>query len=275
MSSKLDSSTNLLGTYELLPPERSFPQAIEFAGKALQLDSTISEAYTVRASAESFYELDWAAAERGFQRAIALDPSSACAHHWYGEHFINVGNAERALSELKRARELDPPSLPINGVLGRVYSDAHHYDEAVQQCKKTLELDPNFSMGHWCLGQAYIRERQYLAAVPELERASALGATPLLICDLGCAYAGAGKNVEARAILKTLKQKAQLAYVSHYLIATIYSALGERNEALKWLQSAFDRRDSHIVDMPLDPKIDPLRSDPQFLPLMQRLHLPG
>ena len=270
----LAATYDLLGTYELRPPEKSFPQAIEFAGKALQLDSTLSEAYTARASAESFYELDWVAADRDFQRAIALDPSSAFAHHWYAEHFNNVGKAERSVSELKRARDLDPLSLPINSILGIAYRAAHHYDEAVQQCKKTVELDPNFSMGHWCLGEAYMGERQYLAAVSELERATALGATPLLICDLGCAYAGVGKDTEARAILKALEQNAQFAYVSPYLIASIYCALGEKDEAFKWLYSAFDRRDSHIVELSLDPLMDPLRSDPRFLPLIQRLHLP-
>ena len=265
---------DLLGTYELLPPDKSFPKVKEFASKALRLDNTLSEAYTARATAASFWEFNWQAAERDFQRAIALDPNSAIAHHWYGEHLINIGKADRAISELKRARELDPLSLPVNSTLGRVYRDARRYSEAVEQCKKTLELDPNFSMGHWCLGQAYVSERQYSMAIPELEHANRLGTTPLMASDLGYAYAAVGRNAEAKAILLRLERKAQSAYVPPYLIATIHGALKERAEAFKWLERAYDERDSHITYLALDPEMDSLRSDPRFRLLVRRLHIP-
>ncbi|MCU1294636.1 MAG: hypothetical protein JWP08_3486 [Bryobacterales bacterium] len=152
----LAAAYDVVGMYEILPPDRSFAKAQEFANRALQLDETLSEAYTARAAAESFWQFGWVSADRDFQRAIALDSSSALAHHWYGEHFNGIGDAERALSELKRARDLDPMSLPVNGTLGRVYRDARHYPEAIQQCRKTLELDPHFPLGHWCLAQVYL-----------------------------------------------------------------------------------------------------------------------
>lgn len=210
----LADTYNLLGAYELLPPEKSFPKAKEFADKALQLDATLSEAYTARATAASFWDFDWTTADRDFKRAIALDPSSAIAHHWYGEHFINIGKAERAVSELKYARDLDPLSLPVNSTLGRVYRDAQRYEEAIQQCQKTLELDPNSSMGHWCLAQAYMGERRYSTAIPELQLANTLGTTPLLACDLGYAYAATGQTGRAKVILEALMHKAEFAYVA-------------------------------------------------------------
>jgi TolB-like protein/Tfp pilus assembly protein PilF len=263
----------LLGNYELLPPEKSYPLAIEFAAKALELDDTLSEAYSTRATAAYSYEFNWAEAELDFRRAIALDPSSAFAHHQYGEYFASVGKAELAISEIKIARELDPLSLPLMSTLGRMYREAHHYDEAVQQCKQTLVLDPNFSMGHWCLGQAYLAKRQFLQATLEIQRANELGTTPLIVCDLGCAYAFSGKKSEARAILNSLKQKSQFSYVSPYLIASIYSALGEKDEAFQWLKKADDRRDG-ISYLLADPMMDPLRSDPRFALLVQRLQIP-
>jgi Tfp pilus assembly protein PilF len=266
---------DLLGAYELLPPKESFPEAEKFAREALQLDSTLSEAYTARATALSFYEQNWASAELDFQRAIALDPSSALAHHLYAEHLNTIGKPERAISELKRARELDPLSLPLNNALGRTYSDAHHYDQAVRQCLTINDLDANSSMGHWCLGEVYIRQRRYSAAIPELEVANALGATPLSTSDLGFAYGAAGQKVKARHILDALQHRSQSAYISPYLIATIHGALGEKDEAFEWLEKAFDERDCHIADLPLDPKVDPLRSDSRFPPLLQRLKLPN
>lgn len=144
----LAKTYNLLGTYELLLPSESFSKVRHFAGKALQLDGTLSEAYTARAIAVSFWGFDWAGADRDFQHAIALNQNSAEAHHWYGEHLINLGLAERAVLELKPARALDPLSLAISSTLGRVYRDAHRYHEAVEQCQNTVHLAPKFSTGH-------------------------------------------------------------------------------------------------------------------------------
>ena len=263
----------LLGSYEVLPPDKSYPLALKFANKALELDDTLSEAYSARANSECNYEFDWAAADRDYRRAIALDPNSAQAHHDYGEYFTGLGNSERAIAELKIARELDPLSLPLFNAIGRMYREAHQYDEAFKQCKQSLVLDPNFSMGHWCLGQVYLAQRQYAEAASELRRANELGTTPLIVCDLGCVYAASGKKTEARAILHSLESKSQFNYVSPYLIASICSQLGEKDEAFNWLEKAFDRRDG-ISYMVADPMMDPLRSDPRFAHLIQRLHLP-
>jgi tetratricopeptide (TPR) repeat protein len=265
---------DLLGTYELLPPKVTFPKVEEFADKALRLDATLSEAYTARATALSFYELDWTAAERDFERAIALDPNSAFAHHWYAEHLTNIGKPERAASELKHAYELDPLSLPINNALGRTYGVTHRHDQAIRQCRKAIDLDANSSMGHWCLGEVYVGERQYSAAIPELELANALGATPLSICDLGFAYAASGQKMKAINILKALQRGTQSAYFSPYLIAAMLGALGQKDEAFQWLEKAFNERDCHVTDFPLDPKMAPLRSDRRFPPMIQRLKLP-
>jgi TolB-like protein/DNA-binding winged helix-turn-helix (wHTH) protein/Tfp pilus assembly protein PilF len=262
----------LLGSYEVLRPDKSYPLALQFANKALELDDTLSDAYSARASAETNYEFNWVAADRDFQRAIALDPSSAFAHHQYGEYFTSIGNAERAIAELKIARELDPLSLPLFNAIGRMYREAHQYDEALKQCKQSLVLDANFSMGHWCVGQVYLAKRQYAEATSELRKANELGTTPLIVADLGCVYAAWGKKTEARAILHSLQSKSQFNYVSPYLIASIYSQLGEKDEAFKWLERAYDARD--ISFAVADPMMDPLRSDPRFADLIRRLKLP-
>jgi TolB-like protein/DNA-binding winged helix-turn-helix (wHTH) protein/Tfp pilus assembly protein PilF len=264
---------NLLGSYEVLPPDKSFPLTLKFANKALELDDNLSEAYSARANAEDGYEFDWAAAYRDFRRAIELDPNSVLAHHGYGEYFTSVGNPERAISELKIARELDPLSLPLMSAIGRMYREAHQYDDAVQNCKQSLVLDPNFAMGHWCLGQVYLAKHQFAEATAELRRADELGTTPLIVCDLGCAYAAAGKKMEARAILNSLKRKSRFSYVSPYLIASVYSVLGENEEAFKWLDKAYDTRDG-LSYLAADPMMDPLRSDPRYLRLAERLHIP-
>ena len=265
---------DVLGSYDVLPPEKSFPNAKSFANRALQLDNTLAEAYTARAAAASFWEFNWSAADHDFQRAIALDPSSELGHHWYAEHFINIGKADRAVAEMKRARDLDPLSLVVNATLGRVYSDARRYPLALQQCGKTLDLDPNIAMGHWCFGQVYIGQRRYRAAVQELELANTLGATPLILRDLAWAYAAVGNKTKADAILASLTRKSQSQYMSYYSIGVVHAALGEKDEAFRNLERAFAERDGQITYLALDPELDPLRSDPRFRGLLERLHIP-
>jgi TolB-like protein/DNA-binding winged helix-turn-helix (wHTH) protein/Tfp pilus assembly protein PilF len=270
----LAATYDVLGTYEVLPPDKIFPLVKQAADRALQIDGTLAEAYAARALALSTYERNWVAAEQDFQRAIKLNPNYATAHHWYAEQLIGLGQAGRAIAELKRARELDPLSLPINSTLGRVYYDARRYEEAIEQCTKTLELDPHFSMAHWCLGQCYLAGRRYREAIDELELANTLGTTPLIISDLGCAYAASGHVAKAKAILQTLEQKTHSSYVSPYLIAVIHCALGEKGKAFGWLERAYDERDSRLSYLLVDSRMDPLRSDPRFQDLLRRAGFP-
>jgi TolB-like protein/Tfp pilus assembly protein PilF len=270
----LAKTYDLLGTYELLPPNESFPKVREAADKALELDSTLSEAYAARALASFMYEYDWDAAEQDFQHALRLNSNDALVHHWYAELLIGIGQPERAITELERARELDPLSLPINGTLGRAYRDARRYQESFDQCRKTLDLDPDFALGHWCLGVSNVALKRYAEAVTEMKRANALGATPMDAYGLGYAYAMAGNRSDARAVIEKLKRSSGKSYVPAYYIASIYAALDEKNQAFAWLQRAYDQRDSQITYLLCDPFIDPLRSDPRFNALVREVGFP-
>jgi tetratricopeptide (TPR) repeat protein len=270
----LAKTYDIMGNYGILPPNECFPKAREAADKALQLDDTLSEAYTARGIAWTMYEREWNAAEQDFQRAIRLNPNDVDAHHWHAEHLTNIGSAEGAIAEMERARELDPLSLPVNGTLGRTYRDARRNEEADVQCRKTLELDPDFALGHWCLGITDVAEKRYTEAVTELERANALGAAPMYTCSLGYAYAASGDRIRAKATIESLKKRPDNAYIPAYFIASIYGALGERGLAFTWLQRAYAERDPQITYLLLDPFMDPLRSDARFDALVRQVGFP-
>ena len=270
----LAGTYNVLGGYGILPPNECFPKAREAADKALQLNDTLSEAYTARGFAWTMYERDWSAAEQDFQRAIMLNPNDASAHHGYAEYLTNVGHAEGAIAEMERARELDPLSLPINAILGRTYRDARRNEEADVQCRKALELDPDFAMGHWCLGVTRVAEKRYTEAVAEMQRANTLGAAPLYTWGLGYAYAVSGDRIRAKNIIESLKKRADNASLPAYYIASIYGALDEKDLAFTWLQRAYAQRDPQITYLLLDPFMDPLRSDPRFDALVRQVGFP-
>ena len=266
---------SLLPVYGFVPPKEDFPKAKEAALKALQLDDTLAEAHVSLAYIKTFYDWDWSGAEREFQRAIALNPSYATAHQWYGTALRTIGRLEEAIAEQKRALELDPLSLVINRDLGFTFYVSRQYDQVIEQERKTLELEPNFVGAHRTLGLAYLQKSMYKEGIAEIEKELVLypGNTRVL-AGLGYAYAVAGKRAEAQKVLDKLNQLSKQSYVPADAMALVYAGLGDKDKAFEWLEKSYEER-STVSYYPLkaDPIYDPLRSDPRFADLLRRMNL--
>jgi TolB-like protein/DNA-binding winged helix-turn-helix (wHTH) protein/Tfp pilus assembly protein PilF len=254
-------------------PTEALPRAKAAALKAIEIDPTSGEAHASLALVLS-HQRNWAAAENEFKRALQLNPRYANAHHWYGDYLSIVGRHEEALVEAKRAFELDPLSPMINTWLGLRYYHARRYDEAIEQGRKILEFDPNFAPAHLLLGQAYVQKGLRAQAISELQSATSLsGDSPLYMAQVGVAYAAAGKNREAVSVIDQLQKAARQGYVSSYGLAQIYAALGDKQHAMKWLQSAYDEGAVWMEYLKVDPVLDSLRSQPRFQDLVRQMGL--
>ena len=266
---------NLLANFDFLPLKEGFPKAKEAATKALELDETLAEGHASLGYFKENHEWDWPGAEREYKRAIELNPNYATAHQWYSEHLAVAGRQDAATVEIKRAQQLDPLSLIINTVAGIELHWARRYDQAFEQLRRALEMDPNFALAHYWLGQTYEQKGQWESAIAEHQKGrAALGGGGFALASLGHAYAAAGKRDDARRILTDLNQLRKAAYVSPYAIGVIHVALGERAQALQWLQRAYEDRDVRMVEIRVDPRLDPLRSDPRFQDLLRRMNFP-
>src|SRR6266487_2112257 len=127
--------------YAILSPRDASPKAKAAATKALALDDSLGEAHTSLAFALDLYDWDWASADKEYQRAIALNPGYATAHHWYAWHLIVMRRNSEGIFELRKAESLDPLSLIMSADLADALCIAHLYDESVQQSRKTLEME--------------------------------------------------------------------------------------------------------------------------------------
>jgi len=263
-----------LGWYGYLSPKETFPQAKAAAMRALELDPTLGEAQTSLAFASMNYDWDWSAAEQEFQKAIELNPNYANAHHWYADYLSAVGRHEQAVTESKRALELDPVSPIINAWLGWRYFFARQYERAINQYLKTLEMDPTFVPAHLVLGQAYEQKSMPGKAIDELKKAVSLsGGSSLYVSSLAHAYAIAGRRGEAEMLLRQMNERAQHGYVPPFDIAIIYAGLGQKDQALIWLEKGCQERSTWMVWLKVDPRLDVLRSDPRFQGLLRRVGL--
>ncbi|HYV05518.1 MAG TPA: tetratricopeptide repeat protein, partial [Blastocatellia bacterium] len=172
----------------------------------------------------------------------------------------------------KRAEELEPLSFISNSHLGWIFYLAGRYDEAIEHCKRLLDVDPNFFPAHRYLGLAYEQKGMYTEAIDQFQQGVKLSGSPLMMSLLGHAYAASGKKAEARRILAELDKQKQ-RYVSPYTVATIYAGLGEKDQAFKWLEKAFEDRDIWLMNLKVDPVFAGLRSDRRFESLLQRTAL--
>ncbi len=273
----LADSYSFLGdtTYGVRSPRETMPKAKAAAMKALELDETLAEAHTSLAAIQETFEWEWSSAEKEYKRAIELNPGYATAHHWYAVYLAQMGRLDESIAEMRRAEEDDPLSPIISENTGLMFYFARHYDQAIEQYRKAFELDPNLVIAHYDLGRAYARKGLYDEAIAEFQKAVKLsGGQPLYVAGLASAYGVAGRKAQAIKIVKELKDRSKLEYVSPYEIALVYVSLGETNHAFEWLEKAYQERSSFKDELRAAPELDGLRSDPRFDDLLKRMRLP-
>jgi DNA-binding winged helix-turn-helix (wHTH) protein/TolB-like protein len=264
-----------LGGYGLLPPKETYPKAKAAAMKALELDNQLAEAHTTLAVAKARYDWDWAGAERDFKRALDLNPGYAGAHQWYALFSLVIAEKfDDAIAEVKRAQEIDPLSLNTSMKAAIVNYFARRFDQSIEQSGKTLEMDPRFIQAYEFLGRAYEQKGRYEEAIGAFQEALKLRSDYThCLGPLGRAYAASGRQREARKILDQLKGLTARRYVMPYHIATVYTALGDKDQAFAWLQKACDERDDRLMFLKVDPFWDSLRSDPRYTNLVRGIGL--
>ena len=273
----------LADAYVLMPlygagaPQDCYPKAKAAAKKALELDDVSAEAHTSLAQVYCYYDLDYPQAIQEYQRAIELNPNYATAHQWYGSSGLAaLGQFDEAIAEVKRAIELDPLSLVINTDLGNTYYRARRYDEAIDQMRKTLEMDPGFYYAHWNLGSALAAKGSLGPAIEEYQKARILNDDPSMLGLLADAYAASGNKAEAIKIRDQLEAISKQRYVSAYSFALVYLGLGDKKEAMRWLEKAYqDRAGDALRFVRVEPLLDPLRGDPRFEALVAKIFPPN
>jgi TolB-like protein/Tfp pilus assembly protein PilF len=263
----------LLEDYIGTPASETYPKAKAFAERALQLDSSLSEAHTSLAYVYSNL-WQWEQAEEEFKRAIKLDPNYPTAHHWYSLYLRNVGRFDEGMTEIKRAHELDPLSLVIGGTLTYAYFVEGDVNSSIAQCKRVIDLDPNFPRAHEYLGLAYLKQGRHSEAIAELQKAVELsGRERRPLRELGYGYGISGKRAEALAVLKELEGRYEKHEAIGQDLAAVYAGLGEKDQAFAWLEKDFQTRSGLLAWTRWTPAFESLRSDPRSADLLRRMGL--
>jgi len=264
--SGLADAYGLLNHYGMLGPAEAWTKAASCAASAVMLDGNSAEAHTSLAHVKSTQEWDWTGAEREFQRAIALDPRYATAHHWYATScLMPLGRLDEALDQLRIAQSIDPVSSIVARDLAVVHFYRRDFEGALDQCDHTIELNPHFAPAYWILGVIQEHRREFDESIAALQRAIQLAPRASRMHGaLGRTLALAGRKKMAVDVLRTLEAKAKDGYVSPMEFAWIHVGLGDLDAGFRWLAKASDERAFDLIHMNVDPRFDPLRDDRRF-----------
>lgn len=261
-----------LGWLRILPPNQVFPVAKAAALRALELDSSLAEAHASLAWINLLYDLDYEAAEEGFNRSFELNPNYSVAHTWYGVLLIAAGRFSDALREVNKALDLDPLSPIINAIDGWPFYFMRNYEHAVDCYQKAIELEPKSFPAHYLLAATYGQMDQGDKAVAEMQIVRGLDESSMTLSGLAEAHAVAGQESEARAVLADIDRMARDGlYVSPYDLAGVCVRLGDYEEAVKLIEKTVEDKSAWRIFLPVDPKFDELRKDQRFAELVRQV----
>ena len=263
----------VLGAHGRMPPAEAYPKSREAARMALRIDDNLAEAHTSLGWIKAFVDWDWPGSDREFRRAIALQPQYPTAHHWYSHYLAAVGLLDDSLAEIRKAHQLDPFEVNIDDWLGTILYDAGRYDEAVAQRQKMIELYPHTEPAQLNeISTILGRQGKLNAAVESQRKSQTLSDDPKFAETLWQAYTNSGYNGYLKKRIEHMVSASARGSEPATSLAQLYANLGEKDEALRWLERAVEQRDVWLY-LKADPAYVNIRSDPRFQTLVRRMHL--
>jgi tetratricopeptide (TPR) repeat protein len=252
----------------VFPPSEAMPRAKAAAQRAVELDPSLAAAHVSLGLIASKYDWNWDVADREFQAALTIDPNLATAHLWFGVFRAQLGDFNRAISELHRAQELDPLSGEINAYLGAVLYWARRYDDSTNQLRQAIGFDPSFAPNYVILCWALDAKGDTKGALGACKQAAERQPGPWTTLALARAQALAGDRASATASMASLDKQSEL-FVSGYDRAAVYEALGQTDDAFAALEEAHQFRAEWMSYLLIDPQMDALRRDQRYITLLK------
>jgi len=254
-----------------MPYAKAYPLQKAEAQQAIALNPLLAEGYAELASATIDLEYGWEAAQNGFKKALDLNPGSVPIRLRYALFLSKTGHSDEAVAQVELCRKLDPLSARMVLEAEYIYFYSRKYDQAIALDQDALAKNIVTSKNNHLIGTLDVVRGDNAQAIEELKASR----FPTGIGRLGVAYAHAGHLEAANEQIRALKSSVERQGVGAYETALIYVALGDKDNAFKWLDRGFAMHDKGVTYLIIDPLLDPLRSDPRFAGVLRRAGLPS
>ena len=267
---------NILADNNRYPANEVLPLAKAAAQRALALDDELAEAHSSLALAMVSHDWDWAGGEREYRRAIELDRGYPTAHQWYGALLVTLRRFDQGIEHSLEAVRRDPLSFILYSSAGDAFYYARRFDDAVDMYRRGIELEPFFGLSSMDLGRTLEAAGRFDESLAANTRGlSVTGADPATSSALACLSAARGDVAQARGILTAMRAKSEREFIPPYAFASVHARLGEVDEAIEALETAYRTRDRAMIYLDVNPRFDPLRPDARFQDLLRRMGFGG
>ena len=257
----------------LAPASETTPRAAAAAAKALELDSTLAEVHYTLAGIRSWTDWDWKGGETEFLRAIELNPNYPDPRAYYS-HLLNIrGHPKEAMAQIERALELDPLNALFQAIYGMDLMYARRYDDAIALLRNTLKTSPNDLVALSTLRSAYHMKRMYTEALDVWKASYAARGDQEAQEALARGFKDDGYRGALQRVAEMLVARSRKTYVSPWQIGTLYTRAGKNDEALDWLEKAYQAHDQNTPYLSVDPIFDTMRDNTRFQALLRRMNL--
>ena len=268
---------NLLREYSLMPANEAYPRAQAAARRAIALDDSLSDAHSALGFVDFYWSWDVAGAQREFVRALTLNPNSVNAHYWYGTYLLHLGRFSESLEEIEKAQKLDPHSTSILADKGLVLFHSGETQQAAELLKQLVAAEPDFLSPHNYLAIMHLEQGEYPQYLAERRKAATLlhDQARLDIVTAGeKGLARGGAQGMWSAMLKEQQRLRAAGKESAYNLARTYALLGRKQEALDYLQTAYQQHETELVSMRVDGGLASLHDEPRFREILAEVGLP-
>lgn len=270
----LSDSYSLLREYGSMPPDEAYPRALAAAKKAVELDDSSADAHASLAFVTFYWSWDAIGAEREFKRALALNPDDARAHHWYATFLLSCRRVSESIAQIDEAQKLDPTSVAILADKGDILNIANQTDAAMALLRQIETTEPSFVSAHRYLSEIYLANKDYPDYLKEWEQMTILLKDQNGLAVERAAKEGFSKGGYQGMLRGTLRAQKELnnnGIVSAYSLAVTYARLGEKQNSLQCLRDSYDKHDSSLLFLAIEPAFDSLTHDPEFIDLEARV----
>lgn len=263
------------GDSGVVPPNEAYPKSKAALSKALELDETLEEVHELLGNFKICFERDWSGAETAFRRAIQINPNFAAVRFFYSDLLISMGRQEEWKAEIERTLVLDPFNFFFLCFFGWHLVYLHRYDEAIDQLLKTLRTEPNFPAAHLGLWGAFYGKRTYEEALEEAKKFFELLGANEIVDALERGYAEGGYPRAMSRAAEKLAAQSERVHIPAIRVARLYAHAGEKDQALQWLEKAYEHRESPLQHLSVAWDWIGLKDDPRYQDLLRRMGLPS
>ena len=254
-------------------PNEAIQKARVAAERAVQLDDQLSEAHEAMAFAKWLGDWDWDGASAEFRRSIEIRPDSENARVGYALWLCYAGRNKSAREQLEELQSAAALTTRAAGVQASIAYYGRDFDEAIHITQTTLSANPQARGVRYWLARSYAAQGKSKEAMEQFNLASN-GLSAQGFGMHAYVYARAGRRREALELLAGANQRSQSRYVSPVSLAIGYMAVGDTAQAIRLLEKAYEDRDIAVLSVKVDAIFDPLRKDPKFQALLNKLHFP-